>query len=191
VPPDPIYGGPSEHRQRISAEHVIASGHLTLPTNSTTEWLDDETWLHSGRLSTYWDNINGWHNINESVDVQGLRIRTKELYAGGRQVAIDGRAKLSWDPSRGACLSGDYVFKTRAPLVEAALGVSGFVQKGEILVNGVAAARYAPPTQTDPVAQPWLWTGPVTISAAGVGQFDYLFDWSVQSGLKPIAQCNY
>jgi len=31
---------------------------------------------------------------------------------------------------------------------------------------------------------------PVSISVAGVGQFDYVLDWSVQTGLQPIAQCS-
>jgi hypothetical protein len=189
VPPDPIYGGPSEHRHRIAAERVITSGYLKLPENSTTEWLDDQTWLHAGRFTVHFDNVNGWRNINESIDVRNLRIRTKELYASGRQVAVDGRATLTWDPSRGAgCLSGDYTLKTVTPLREAA--GSNLYQQGEILVNGVAASTYSPPTQPDP-AQPWFLQGPVSIRVANVGQFDYVFDWGVQMGLKPIAKCNY
>jgi hypothetical protein len=188
VPPDPLYGAPSEHRHRITAEEIITSGYVKLPETSATEWLDDQTWLHSGRFSVYFDNINGWHNINESIDVHGLRIRTKELYAGGRQVTVDGRATLAWDPSRGAgCLNGDYTFKTGTPLREAA-GGSNFFQQGEILINGVAQSRYSPPIQPDP-SQPWFQQGPVSIVVANVGQFDYVFDWSVQNGLAPIAQC--
>jgi hypothetical protein len=186
VPPDPAYGLPSEHRHRITAEHIMTSGYVKLLETSPTGWLDDQTWLHSGRFSVYFDNINGWHNINESIDVQGLRIRTNELY-GGRQVAVDGRATLAWDPSRGAgCLSGDYTFKTRTPMIEAP--GSNFFKQGEILINGVVASSYSPPVQPDP-SQPWFWQGPVSIRAANVGQFDYVFDWSVQNGLQPIAQC--
>jgi hypothetical protein len=192
VPPDPMHGAPSEHVQRISAERILTSGHLSLPENSQTEWLDDETWFHTGRFTTYFDNVNLWRNTTETVDAQGLRIRTKELYGSGRQVAIDGRARLQWEPTRGAgCLSGDYVFKTRTPLVEPPLGVSGFYRQGEILINNVATSRYGAPTQPDPQQQPWLWQGPVSISVANLGQFDYLVDWSVSSGLKPIAGCSF
>lgn len=188
VPPDPIYGLPSEHRQRITAEHVVAAGYLVLPENSTTEWLNDDTLLHSGRFTTYYDNVNGWRNITETVDVQGLRIRTKELYGIGRQVAVDGRAKLNWDPTRGAgCVNGDYTFKTRVPLVEAT-GGANFFQRGEILINGKATAVHGQPTLPDP-EQPWLWRGPVSISVPGLGRFDYLLDASVQRGLKAVAEC--
>jgi hypothetical protein len=71
-----------------------------------------------------------------------------------------------------------------------AVGNTGHFQKGELVINGVATSRYALPTVPDP-AQPWFMQGPVSISVAGLGQFNYVFDWSVQSGLQPIAQCAY
>ncbi len=189
VPPDPMYGLPSEHRQRTTAERVITSGYLLMPETSTTEWLNDDTWLHSGRFTTYFDNINGWRNITESADFNGLRIRTKELYAGGRQTAVDGRVRLAWDPSRGACLSGDYTLKTKTPLREADNGSANF-KSGEILINGSTTSSYSPPIVPDP-SQPWFSQAPVSIKVAGLGQFDYVLDWSVQSGLGPIAQCSF
>ena len=67
-------GLPSEHRQRFTAEHVITSGYLLMPETSTTEWLDDDTWLQSGRFTIYHDNVNGWRNTTESIDLNGLRV---------------------------------------------------------------------------------------------------------------------
>ena len=188
VPPDPMYGLPSEHRHRITAEHVVASGFLDLPENSTTMWLNDETWLLSGRFTTYFDNVNGWRNRTESVDFDKLRVRTQELYGLGRQVAVDGRAKLAWDPARGpGCMSGDFTFKTRVPLIVALYNTNHF-QSGEILVNGAATSKYSTPIVPDP-NQPWFMQGPVSISAPGLGPFNYVFDWGVQFGLAPVAQC--
>jgi len=31
--------------------------------------------------------------------------------------------------------------------------------------------------------------GPVSISAPGLGPFNYVFEWGVQFGLAPVAQC--
>ena len=155
-----------------------------MPETSTTEWLDDDTWLHSGRFTIYHDNVNGWRNTTESIDLNGLRVRTKELYAGGRQTSVDGRVGLTWDPSRGAgCLSGDYAIKTVTPLRESDIG-SGHFKSGEILINGSTSSRYSPPFVPDP-EQFWFVQAPVSISVAGVGEFDYVLDWSVTTGLHP------
>jgi hypothetical protein len=189
VPPDPMYGLPSEHRQRITAERVVTSGYLKLPEDSPTFWLEDETWFHSGRFTTYFDNVNGWRNVTETTDLKGLRIHIQELYGIGRRLSVDGRATLGWASSRGSgCLSGDYTFKTMTPLLEWELN-PGHIKSGELLINGSTTSRYSTPIQPDP-AQTWFTQAPVSIDIAGLGQFDYLLDWGVSSGLQPIAQCS-
>jgi hypothetical protein len=173
---------------RFTAEHVFTAGYLNLPAHSTTQWLDDETDFFGGRFTTYWDNINGWHNRTETIDIEGLRTHTQEMYGGGRQTSIDGRATVAWDPSRGAgCLSGTYTLKTRVPLREYAYNGNQY-QAGELLINGSTTVTYQAPTVPDPT-QPWFAHEPYSISVNGLGTFDYVADWGIQNGLRPVAQC--
>lgn len=181
---------PSEGGYRYSAEHVVTSGYTRLPEDSPTDYLVDDTTFYSGRLTTTLPNAGIGAATTDTIDFDGLRIRTRHFFGLGftHQVAVEGRARFGWDPSRGAgCLNGAYSFHTVTPTLESVFGLSQF-QQGEIVINGSTTTSYAPPAIPDP-SQPTRMQGPVSVNVKNVGTYNYVFDSGVHAGLAPIAQC--
>lgn len=179
---------PFETHNRVSADHVFATGKVEYSGENNRHYSSDTTlW---GELAF---SIFNWPPIDERQTVsrlEGLRLREDyDFVSFTSSLAIDGRVDhqpISWpDGSNDGCLAGERVYRTRAPLAGAAF--SGAYDSGEIAVNGSSALFYS--AANVPASQPIPSQGyMVRLDVRNAGPV-YHDTASQQDTLREVGEC--
>jgi hypothetical protein len=173
-----------EQTSRAIAEFVIATGATTY--NSAKTHSVEDLRLHFGKMTQTSSSPN-FPEVISVYTLDGLKIRHEsDFVAFSGSKTVDGKIEFQYAPQAGACLSGAYVIKTRAPLVSNSL-FSFKYDAGELLINGSTTAQFfsaanVPPTL--PVPQLGVL---VHLDVRNVGVFNY--DAPDLSILAQNAQC--
>jgi hypothetical protein len=180
VPGQPTY----EQTSRMSAEFVIASGATTYDSSKTHSVEDLR--LHFGKVSR-WSTSPNYPDTTSSYTIDGLRVRHEFDYvAWSSSKSVEGKIEFQYPPAAGACLSGAYTIKTRAPLVTGDLSTYKY-DSGNLLINGSTTAQFYSAANVPPTLPVPQLGQLIHIEARNAGTFNY--DAPDLSILAQNAQC--
>jgi hypothetical protein len=127
---------------RLMPESVFASGSVTY-NEAKTHSVEATRFLY-GKVRTLAQQ-DGYADSATQYEMSGFKARREFDYAGFVwQESVDGRIDFRYptlDVFSSGCLSGSYIFRTRAPITHSGLSPYEF-DSGDLVINGMVAQFY-------------------------------------------------